>query len=126
MTVHPSLRTPQPSQRISTRVLFVVLVGAAILLFPTIYWPFDYDQGTFAYGGSAILRGEKPYIDFWDIKPPNIFYEYAIAFTLFGKSVLAIRLYDYLNALLTIALLFLLGTRLWKNTPWRHIGAVMA
>src|SRR5437763_16229593 len=118
MTVHPSSKAAQHNQRISTRVLFVVLVGAAILLFPTIYWPFDYDQGTFAYGGTAILNGQRPYIDFWDIKPPNIFYTYATAFALFGKSVRSIRIFDYLNALVTIALLFLLATRLWKNTPW--------
>lgn len=111
--------------RISTPVLLVVLAGAAILLFPTIYWPFDYDQGTFAYGGSAILNGERPYIDFWDIKPPNIFYTYATAFAIFGKSVRAVRILDYLNALLCVGLLFVLAKRLWKNTPWRRISAVM-
>jgi 4-amino-4-deoxy-L-arabinose transferase-like glycosyltransferase len=103
-----------------------VLAGAAVLLFPTIYWPFDYDQGTFAYGGSAILNGERPYIDFWDIKPPNIFYTYATAFAIFGKSVRAVRIFDYLNALLCIGLLFVLAKRLWKNTPWRRISAIMA
>jgi 4-amino-4-deoxy-L-arabinose transferase-like glycosyltransferase len=103
-----------------------VLVLAAILLFPTIFWPFDYDQGTFAYGGWAVLHAQRPYLDFWDIKPPNIFYTYAAAFALFGNSVRAIRLFDYLNALLTIALLFTLATRLWKDAPWRNLAAVMA
>jgi hypothetical protein len=107
-------------------VLLFVLVGAAILLFPTIYWPFDYDQGTFAYGGSAILNGERPYIDFWDIKPPNIFYTYATAFAIFGKSVRAIRIFDYLNAILCVGLIFVLAKRLWKNTPWRRISAIMS
>ncbi len=102
------------------------LVLAAILLFPTIFWPFDYDQGTFAYGGAAILHGQRPYLDFWDIKPPNIFYTYAAAFALFGNSVRAIRVFDYLNAVLTIALLFVLATRIWKNGPWRNLAAVMA
>jgi hypothetical protein len=117
-TIHSPLSTK--------KALLLTLGLSAILLFPTVFWPFDYDQGTFAYGGSALLRGEKPYIDFWDIKPPNIFFEYALAFAVFGKSVLALRIYDYLHALLIIGLLFLLATRLWKNTPWRHISAVMA
>jgi 4-amino-4-deoxy-L-arabinose transferase-like glycosyltransferase len=109
------------------RLVFgLTLVLSAVLLFPTIFWPFDYDQGTFAYGGAAVLRGDRPYIDFTDIKPPNIFYTYATAFAIFGNTVRAIRIFDYLNALVTIALLFLLATRLWKNTPWRHISAVMA
>lgn len=122
-TVHSSLSTKSLSSR---TVLLLTVVGAAILLFPTIFWPFDYDQGTFAYGGSAILHGAKPYIDFWDIKPPNIFYTYATAFAIFGNSVQAIRIFDYLNALLTVALIVALAFRLWKNTPWRLFSAVFA
>lgn len=90
----------------SWSILLLTLAFAAIVLFPTIYWPFDYDQGTFAYGGWAVLHGLRPYIDFWDIKPPNIFYTYAAAFALFGNNVRAIRIFDYLNALLCIGLLF--------------------
>src|SRR5438552_9173641 len=108
------------------KAFLVSLALSALLLLPTIFWPFDYDQGTFAYGGAAILRGERPYLDFWDIKPPNIFYTYATALGIFGNSVRAVRIFDYLNALLTIALLFLLSLRVWKNTPWRLISATLA
>ncbi len=112
---------------LSTRTAFLATTAfAAIVLFPTIFWPFDYDQGTFAYGGWAVLHGQRPYLDFWDIKPPNIFYTYAAAFALFGKSVRAIRVFDYLNALLTISLIFTLATRLWKNAPWRNLAASIA
>ncbi len=107
-------------------IFWLTLIGSAILLAPTILWPFDYDQGTFAYGGWAILHGQRPYIDFWDIKPPNIFYTYAAAFALFGNSVRAIRVFDYLNSLLTIGLLFTLATRLWKYAPWRNLAAAIA
>jgi 4-amino-4-deoxy-L-arabinose transferase-like glycosyltransferase len=114
-------------RQFSTRtVLVFVLALCALLLIPTLFWNFTYDQGTFAYGGTAILNGERPYVDFWDIKPPNIFYAYAGAFALFGQSVFAIRLDAYLNALLTIALLFILASRLYRNTPWRHISGAMA
>src|ERR1035437_10296206 len=107
-------------------LLLLTLALAAIVLFPTIFWPFDYDQGTFAYGGAAVLHGLRPYIDFWDIKPPNIFYTYAAAFALFGNNVRAVRLFDYLNALLCIGLLFVLAMRLWKDSPWNRIAAVFA
>ena len=102
----------------------VIVFASALLLFPTIFWPFDYDQGTFAYGGWAVLHGLRPYIDFWDIKPPNIFYTYAAAFALFGNTVRAVRLFDYLNALLTIALLYRLATRLWKDSQIQMLAAV--
>jgi 4-amino-4-deoxy-L-arabinose transferase-like glycosyltransferase len=101
-----------------------VLLISAVLLAPSIFWPFDYDQGTFAYGGWALLHGAKPYIDFWDIKPPNIFYTYAAAFAVFGNSVRAIRLLDYLNALLTVALLYATSIRLWRNRSWCYLAAI--
>jgi 4-amino-4-deoxy-L-arabinose transferase-like glycosyltransferase len=123
----PSLSSKAGEFHSPLRIIFwLTLVASAILLAPTIFWPFDYDQGTFAYGGWAVLHGQRPYIDFWDIKPPNIFYTYAAAFALFGNSVRAIRIFDYLNALLTIGLLFVLATRLWKDAPWRNLAAVMA
>ena len=111
---------------LSTRTVFLLtLIGSAILLAPSLTWDFAYDQGTFAYGGAALLDGAIPYVDFWDIKPPNIFYVYSAAFGLFGETVFAIRLADYLNALLTITLLFELSIRLWTGTPWGRLSAVM-
>jgi 4-amino-4-deoxy-L-arabinose transferase-like glycosyltransferase len=111
---------------LSTRTVFLLtLIGSAILLAPSLLWDFAYDQGTFAYGGSAVLKGAIPYVDFWDIKPPNIFYAFSAAFGIFGESVFSIRLFDYFNALLTIALLFELSIRLWTGTPWGRLSAVM-
>jgi Dolichyl-phosphate-mannose-protein mannosyltransferase len=39
--------------------------------------PLDRDEGTFGSAGQAILRGEMPYRDFFDHKPPGLFYLYA-------------------------------------------------
>lgn len=111
---------------LSTRTVFLLtLIGSAILLAPSLAWDFAYDQGTFAYGGAAVLKGAIPYVDFWDIKPPNIFYAYSAAFGIFGETVFSIRLLDYINALITIALLFELSIRLWTGTPWGRLSAVM-
>lgn len=117
---------PRHSPLFTWSILLLTLAVAGVFLYPTIYWPFDYDQGTFAYGGWAVLHGLRPYINFWDIKPPNIFYTYAAAFALFGNNVRAIRLFDYLNALLCIGLLFSLATRLWKNSSWDKVAAIFA
>ncbi len=114
MRTSPINMTPDDVRKFGWFLFFVV----ALLLLPSIYWNFAYDQGTFAYCGSAILRGERPYLDFWDIKPPNIFYTYAIAFAVFGESVRAIRIADYLNALVTIAMTYILFVRLWKHLKW--------
>jgi len=104
-------------ERLITWAMYLLTIGAsAVVLYDSIFWNFGYDQGTFAYGGSAILKGARPYLDFWDIKPPNIFYIYALAFKLFGESVQAIRIFDYLNALLTISLIWLLSLRLFSSS----------
>jgi 4-amino-4-deoxy-L-arabinose transferase-like glycosyltransferase len=39
--------------------------------------PLDRDEGAFGYAGQAILRGEMPYRDFFDHKPPGLLYLYA-------------------------------------------------
>ena len=104
------------------------ILFCALLLSDSLNWNFGYDQGTFAYGGSAILKGARPYLDFWDIKPPNVFYVYSLAFTLFGESVRVIRIFDFWNALLTISLLWLVSMRLWKSEGvwWRRSAAMFA
>src|SRR5690349_19704968 len=107
-------------------VFFLTIAVCAVALLPTILWDFAYDQGTFAYGGAAILRGERPYLDFWDIKPPNIFYTYAAAFGFLGNTIRAIRLLDFFNTLVSVILLFDLSVRLWTGTTWGRLAAVMA
>ncbi|MGA9193201.1 MAG: glycosyltransferase family 39 protein [Anaerolineales bacterium] len=44
------------------------------------------DVSVYGYGGQEILRGGLPYKDFWDLKPPGIYYLYAGAFWLMGSD----------------------------------------
>ena len=50
---------------------------AALLLLPSLFYPFARDQGVFAYAGQVILRGGWPYRDVWDLKPPGVYFSYA-------------------------------------------------
>lgn len=59
------------------------------------------DGTVFAYGGSRILKGDLPYRDFWDHKPPGVFYLNALAFAIFGTDAWAVW---YLNVLWALAL----------------------
>lgn len=81
---------------------------------PTLIYPFGRDQGTLAYIGSAILRGQVPHRDTWDQKPPGVPYLYALAFLMLGKSMEAIRAFDLLYQLLTVLLLFKLAETLYR------------
>jgi hypothetical protein len=67
-----------------------VLVLAALSVFLQIRWSppnhrVQLDGTVFAYAGQRILQGDVPYKEFWDHKPPGVYYLNALAF-LFAPS----------------------------------------
>ncbi len=87
-----------------------------VLLAPTLFYPYGRDQGVFAYVGAALARGELPYRDVWDLKPPGIYLLYALLARLApdpGASLmLLLRGADLAVAALTGVLLARLARRL--------------
>lgn len=77
-------------------VLSAIALGFLVLSLPVLSQPFGRDQGIFATIADAILRGQLPYRDAWDHKPPGIDYAYALAFWLFGRSWQAVHLLEQL------------------------------
>jgi 4-amino-4-deoxy-L-arabinose transferase-like glycosyltransferase len=74
--------------------LFFVLL---IVRLPSVFFSvFDWDESTMILIGQHIINGNMPYIDAWDMKPPLVFYIYALFIFLFGKSLFAIRLGGFL------------------------------
>ena len=49
------------------------------------------DEGEYAYAAAQILRGGFPYLDFYNMKLPGVYYFYASVFFFFGKSMQAVR-----------------------------------
>jgi 4-amino-4-deoxy-L-arabinose transferase-like glycosyltransferase len=49
------------------------------------------DEGEYACSAAQILRGGFPYLDFYNMKLPGVYYCYATVFFCFGKSIQAIR-----------------------------------
>jgi hypothetical protein len=70
----------------------------------------------YAYIGDMILKGYAPYKDAWDVKSPGIFFQFAAAFALFGRTGFAANLMDGLIAVLAAWALFSVGER-WRG--WR-------
>ena len=52
---------------------------------------FERDEGEYAYAGWSILQGGIPYLDFFNMKLPGVYYSYALIFKLFGFHVWVIR-----------------------------------
>jgi 4-amino-4-deoxy-L-arabinose transferase-like glycosyltransferase len=87
---------------------------AAILLFyiavraPLLPVPLDRDEGSYAYAGQALLRGEMPYRDFYDHKPPGLFAVFALAALIFPSTAAGVHAFLHLwmlPALLAVAFL---------------------
>lgn len=53
---------------------------AAVLLrgLPDLRYPMGVDQAIYSIVGQGLLHGQLPYRDLWDIKPPGIYYIYAL------------------------------------------------
>jgi 4-amino-4-deoxy-L-arabinose transferase-like glycosyltransferase len=101
--------------RTRTRLHLVLLLGACALALPILAYPPGRDQGWFAVFGRGILDGYKPYLDFWDTKPPAIFYTYATAFALLGKTAIAIRALDFIFIVPCALFVWAIGRRLGET-----------
>src|SRR5688500_13380497 len=77
---------------------------AALVLSPTLLYPFARDQAALPYIGTIHANGGMPYRDAWDLKPPGIYLAYAALWRLSGEafSMMTItRIADVLAACLT-------------------------
>jgi len=98
-------------------VLFVVFVRINLLGIP-----FERDEGAYQYFGQLVLEGKKPYLDFYEMKPPGIFYSYALLNWIFGSSVeRAHAAFLFLNVF-TIFFLYLIGKKLLDNLCGAIVG----
>src|SRR5210317_1628673 len=79
--------------------IYGYLIISAVLLLPTIAFPISSDMSVFMHGGSIIADGGILYKDFFDIKPPLIYYIYAFIDLLFGNNVVFFRLFDFVYQL---------------------------
>jgi 4-amino-4-deoxy-L-arabinose transferase-like glycosyltransferase len=104
---------------------FAVLAAALLLArLPSLVQPAGGDQGIYAYVGESILRGDVPYRDAWDQKPPGVHLTYAAMFAVWrNESVVATA--DLVAAGLIALLLVALGRRLTGRTGAGVVGALV-
>jgi 4-amino-4-deoxy-L-arabinose transferase-like glycosyltransferase len=101
-------------------VLLAILVVAAL---PTLLYPLTRDQGAYAFIADLMMQGGVPYRDAWDLKPPAVYFVYWLAFSLFGRSEFAVRLFDVLYTLLSAASVYVLAREAFRD---RRIATLSA
>lgn len=97
--------------KMDTALLVLILAVVTLLALPVLTYPLGRDQGEFATIGRGLLEGRVPYRDLWNPKPPAVFYVYAAAMSVFGRSSEALRAIDLLIVPVIGAALFWLGRR---------------
>jgi hypothetical protein len=80
-------------------VLFVLIARIHLLSFP-----FERDEGEYAYMGKLILDGHPPYTLAYNMKFPGTYYMYALIMMIFGKSIIGVHIG---LVIITIASMFL-------------------
>jgi len=82
------------SARLLRALEWVVWAFLGAWALASLFYPFGWDQGLFAYVGQVINRGGLPYRDAFEIKGPATYYLYALAQRLLGHNLWGIRLFD--------------------------------
>jgi hypothetical protein len=99
-------------------LVFLTIICAVVVLIRLnfIHMPFERDEGAYSYYGQLILDGKTPYVDFYETKPPGLFYIYALLELTFGKSVEALHAAGIVLNLLTTIFVFLIGKALMDRS----------
>lgn len=88
--------------------------------------PLHGDTLTFVHGGDVLVHG-KLYADFWDIKPPGIFYFTALGGLLFGFHEIGEHLFELLYMTFTAALaLFAARTLPGRSRRFGNVAVLLA
>lgn len=78
--------------RINYRWYFFYL----FIAIPLLFLPLGFDYSIFVLGGKVIAEGGKLYVDFIDIKPPFVYYLFALLFSLFGFKLIYYKIFNLL------------------------------
>jgi len=95
----PEACTKDASRRAERSIEIAAWVVVIFACSQILMFPFGRDQGIFAVIADTILAGGMPYRDAWDVKPPLIFYLYALAQYLVGRRMVAIRIFEVIGLL---------------------------
>ncbi len=95
------------------KMLSYILLGiiALLVLFIRSHYfdlPFERDEGDYSYLGQLVLDGKTPYLDFYEQKPPGLFYTYAFIMAICGSTVKGLHIGFALINLGSIVFMFLL------------------
>jgi 4-amino-4-deoxy-L-arabinose transferase-like glycosyltransferase len=116
---------PRARRRFALASLGLALLVLALRA-PLFALPLERDEGGYAYIAWRLAAGETPYLDWFDQKPPGIFAAYALALSVGGDPVVAIRALAAICCAASAIALFGLVRRLAGEAEGALAGALLA
>jgi 4-amino-4-deoxy-L-arabinose transferase-like glycosyltransferase len=110
------------SKTLGILLIFLAVFFNFYLRYPFLNIPLERDEGEYAYISNVIADGGLPYKDAFDQKPPAVFYLYYLVFLLFGKKVIALRLFAAFYNLFSVYFVYKIG----KLIKGRDLGLISA
>src|SRR2546427_5380189 len=104
-----------PSNRARLDLIALLALGAIWRLF-WLQATIERDEGAFAYVAWTWLRGGLPYVDAATYAGPVVYVAYAIPMVLIGNTILGIRILNDILFLLSIIVVYRLGSRWWGRS----------
>ena len=96
-------------------LLSLVLLSTIFVRFRLLDFPFERDEGEFAYIAYLILEGIPPYTEAANMKLPGTYYMYAFFMMLFGQTVKAVHFGLLLVSLANILLVHKISEKLFNS-----------
>lgn len=97
-------------------LLCLLAVAVTFLLVTSFIRPIAQDEGVFLTIGNSLASGKVPYSDFFDHKPPGIYYLFSLIALTFGKNILVFRVVLLLANLFSALLVFFIAIKIKKGT----------
>ncbi|MCB4792765.1 MAG: glycosyltransferase family 39 protein [Elusimicrobia bacterium] len=105
-------------------LIFLAVFFNFYFRYPFLNIPLERDEGEYAYIADVIEDGGLPYRDAFDQKPPGIFYLYYLVFLIFGKKVIALRLFAAFYNLISVYFVYKIG-KLLKGKDLGFVAALI-
>ncbi len=95
-------------------IYFLGLVFFAILFrFPYFdFYVLNWDESSFILMGDAWREGSLPYTELWDMKQPMLFAFFSVMISVFGKSIIMIRLMGAIVISVSAFFVYLIGKKM--------------
>ncbi len=121
MTKAPSQKKALPLALIGAAIIFII---SFIIRIYSMESPIMGDEATYFVLGKKAIMGYRPYIDYYEMKPPLLFYSYGIGTLLYGFSSLGLRIMTFILAIMNAVMIGMIARKFSPTGFSALIGSI--